>query len=68
MTPVTASVRAAAILAAMLFLSGCNGGAGDPDVEPLAAPTAEQSLESLDDLPGGIGPSDETPDAPPSPL
>ena len=69
MSPLTIAVRAAALLATLLVMTACNGGSGggDPEIEPLAAPTAQETLESLDDLPGGIGPSDETPDGPPNP-
>jgi len=63
MTPATIALRLSLLLSASLILAACN----TTDTEPLPAPTAQETLESLDDLPGGMGPSDETPDAPPSP-
>jgi hypothetical protein len=63
-TPPTIAIKASALFATCMFLAACNGGAS---TEPLPAPTAQETLESLDSLPGGIGDSDETPDAPPSP-
>ena len=62
MTPGTIAIRLSLIVSAFLLLTACN----TTDSEPLPAPTAQESLESLDDLAGGMGASDETPDAPPS--
>jgi hypothetical protein len=64
MTPGSIAIRLSFIFSALLLLTACN----TTDTEPLPAPSAQETLESLDDLPGGIGPSDETPDAPPEEL
>jgi hypothetical protein len=44
------------------MLAACNGSSQD-----LAPPPPPNAMESMDNLPGGIGPTDEEPDDPPSP-
>ncbi len=62
MTTGESIARAAMALFVAALLSGCNGTSQSDE-----SPPPPDALQSLDDLPGGIGPSDETPDAPPQP-